>query len=48
MSLRSSSQHPPGICQMRSVPAVNGTRHVGSVNLRAVPLGHLADMTAVP
>ena len=32
MSLRSSSQQPPGIiCQQRSAPAVNRTRHVGSV-----------------
>ena len=31
MSLRSSSQQPPCICQMRSAPAANRTRHVGSV-----------------
>ena len=31
VSLRSSSQQPPCICQMRSAPAANRTRHVGSV-----------------
>ena len=38
MSLRSSSQQPPVMCQMRSAPAAKRTRH-----LRAVPLGHVAE-----
>ena len=43
MSLRSSSQQLPDIRQMRWAPAVNRTRHVGSVTC-AVPLGHVADI----
>ena len=31
VSLRSLSQQPPNICQMRLAPAANQTRHVGSV-----------------
>ena len=49
MSLRSSSQQPPGIhiCQMRLAPAENQIRHEGSVT-RAVPLGHGAAKNSPP
>ena len=47
MSLHSSeSAATRYICQMRSTPAANQTRHVGSVTC-AVPLGYVADIVNI-